>query len=98
MIFGGQGDDTIHGGTGGDIIFGDRGRVLYFDPALPIAAPAIDAPRSPRSRRSRRPCSATAGPATRPTASTRLVSLAISVDTTLGGHDVITTGIGGATS
>ena len=34
VIFGGQGDDTIHGGTGGDIVFGDRGRVLYFDPAL----------------------------------------------------------------
>ena len=32
IIFGGQGNDTIHGGSGNDVILGDRGRVLWFDP------------------------------------------------------------------
>ena len=93
MIFGGQGDDEIHGGTGGDIIFGDRGRVLYFDPALvPATTDATDA--RARSRRPRRPCSATAARATRPTASRGSSASPISVDTTLGGDDTITTGTG----
>jgi Ca2+-binding RTX toxin-like protein len=41
IVFGGHDDDTIYGGTAGDIIFGDRGRILYFDNAAgPIPAPA----------------------------------------------------------
>ncbi|MFL6014724.1 MAG: beta strand repeat-containing protein, partial [Gaiellaceae bacterium] len=91
VIFGGQGDDTIHGGSGGDVVFGDRGLVLYFDPAL-------GTPTASMTQAQLEGLAGTilghGGPGDRTDGVSRLVGYATSVDTLLGGHDVIYTGLG----
>ena len=74
VIFGGQDDDTIHGGTGGDLVFGDRGRVLYFDPALGTPTSAMTQAQLEALAGT---CSATAGPGDRTDGVLRLAGYAI---------------------
>ncbi|HZB76199.1 MAG TPA: Calx-beta domain-containing protein [Solirubrobacteraceae bacterium] len=90
VIFGGQDDDQLHGGTGGDLIFGDRGRVLYFDPATGVPAAGADLEAFAKTVLGH------GGPGDKISDGRALaVSFLASADTTVGGADMISTGLGG---
>jgi Ca2+-binding RTX toxin-like protein len=96
IVFGGLGDDTITGGSGADVIFGDRGRVLYLDPAapLPSAGPPFDAAVLAAWEAAARTVLGHGGSGDKTDGVARGISLAISVDTSLGGNDKIASGGG----
>ena len=96
VIFGGLGDDTITGGQGGDVIFGDRGRVLYLDPAMPapLAGATFDAAMLAAWEAIAATVLGHGGQGDKTDGVARGIALAISVDTALGGNDMITGGTG----
>jgi Ca2+-binding RTX toxin-like protein len=105
VIFGGQDADEIHGGLGGDVIFGDRGLVLYFDQTLPVPEVCgsaanvtceLDAAAIQTLRAFAAQVYGLGGYGDRTDGALRALSLAISLDPTVGGDDVISTGTSAA--
>ncbi|HWG94585.1 MAG TPA: Calx-beta domain-containing protein [Mycobacteriales bacterium] len=99
VLVGGQGADQLHGGSGGDVVLADRGLVLWFDPALgiPVAdlgAVAIGAAELGLLQAAAVAVSGHGGPGDRTDARERLVGVVVTVDPTIGGDDVVTTGDG----
>src|SRR5262249_10876531 len=88
VIFGGQGDDTTAGGAGGDTCVGGRGRVLYPPPppAPPSTATGIDAATLAQLEALAGTVLGHGGAGDKTDGVARLATLAISVDTLLGGH------------
>ncbi|HWS58685.1 MAG TPA: calcium-binding protein, partial [Actinotalea sp.] len=78
VIFGGIGEDGLNGGTGGDIVFGDRGLVQWVDPVTGAVVAQ----------------SGNGGVGDFTDGAVRPLGLVTTVDPTIGGDDVITTGVG----
>ncbi|NMM32989.1 MAG: calcium-binding protein, partial [Phycicoccus sp.] len=76
VVFGGIGADEIHGGTGGDIVFGDRGLVQWVNPATGAVVAQ----------------SGNGGVDDFTDGVVRPLGLVTTVDPSIGGDDVITTG------
>ncbi|HEX4527586.1 MAG TPA: hypothetical protein VH108_12695 [Gaiellaceae bacterium] len=91
VVFGGQDDDQITTGTGNDIVVGDRGRVLYFDPTLPAPGAGLT---EAQLEALAKIVLGHGGPGDKTDGIARLVGYVTSVDTTVGGNDTITTGLG----
>jgi Ca2+-binding RTX toxin-like protein len=96
IVFGGVGNDTITGGSGADVIFGDRGRVLYLDPADPIPGwgPPFDAAVLDAWEAAAVTVLGHGGAGDKTDGVARGITLAIGVDTSLGGNDTIAGGGG----
>ena len=95
VVFGGQGEDTIHGGTGGDIIFGDRGRVLWFTPGtVPVTGlggVALTAEQVAQLEQAAVAVSGHGGVGDLTDGvEGRLVGLVVTLDPTIGGDDMLT--------
>ncbi|HSF98236.1 MAG TPA: Calx-beta domain-containing protein [Ornithinibacter sp.] len=99
VIIGGQGEDEIDSGSGGDIVIGDRGRVLWFTPgALPLTGLGSAVLTAAQLEQLEAVAVAVSGHGglgdTTDGVEGRLVGLVITVDPSIGGKDIVTTGLG----
>ncbi|MCW2959494.1 MAG: hypothetical protein JWP18_2297, partial [Solirubrobacterales bacterium] len=96
VLIGGVGDDVLQGGSGGDVLIGDRGRVLWFDPAVAVNLPGgdIDAVTLALLEGQAAGVAGHGGAGDRSATGAWPVGLVVSVDPAVGGDDFLISGSG----